>query len=100
MTRPSRNTRASRILALLLCVSVAIFFSALLVHSHGTALNADHAVHCQVCALGHTTASIATAITTLTLALLMLMLMRVGTPNRGSPRFVTVHTTRPPPTCL
>ncbi len=100
MTRLDRNAPASRILALLLCVSVAIFFSALLVHSHGVSAMGDHTEHCQVCALGHMTASVATAITTLTLSLLMLMLLRVGAPNRGSPRFVVVHTTRPPPASL
>ena len=99
MTRANRRAQLGRILALLLCVAIAVFFTAVLVHSHGVATSGDHAAHCQVCALGHTTASIATVIT-LTIALQMLMLMRAGAPTRGSPRFVVVHTTRPPPASL
>ena len=96
MTRADRKAQLGRVLALMLCVAIVVFFTALLVHSHGMSETAEHAAHCQVCALGHTTASTPTVLS-LTIALQMLMLLRVGTPRRGSPRFVPIPTTRPPP---
>ena len=99
MIRTDRNPQLGRILALVLCVAVAVFFSVLLVHSHRASATSDHAGHCQVCALGHTAAS-TTTVVSLAIALQMLMLLQVGVPRRGSPRFADVPTTRPPPISL
>lgn len=99
MIHNPRSAQFVRILALLLCVSIVVFFSALLIHSHGAGATADHSAHCQVCALGHTAAFTATIIS-LSVALQMLMLMQAGTPRRGSPCFVAMPTTRPPPCTL
>jgi hypothetical protein len=94
--KPQPGRMLARTIAILLCVSVLVFFSALLVHNHAASATADHAAHCQVCALGHTAAATATTIT-LTVALQLLMLLQLGTPRRGSPSFVAIPTTRPPP---
>jgi hypothetical protein len=95
MIRADRKSIVFRILAVALCVSVAVFLSALLVHHHGLGDMSDHA-HCQVCALGHITPSTA-AVVSLVVTMQMLMLLRVCAPSRGSPSFVALPTTRPPP---
>lgn len=99
MIRIERRAQFGRIVAMVLCVSVVLFLSALLLHSHATGATASHDAHCQVCAVGHTAASPATVIS-LSMALQVLMLMLVGTPRRGSPCFIALPTTRPPPRSL
>ena len=96
---PHTGRSLARIVAVVLCVSVLVFFSALLLHSHAAGTTADHAAHCQVCALGHTAASTASTVS-LTLALQLVMLLLLGSPRRGSPSFVALPTTRPPPASL
>jgi hypothetical protein len=95
MKLTDRRPLALRILAVLLCVAVVVFFSALLTHYHTTA-DADHAAHCQVCALAHITPSVAAAVDLIVL-MQMLLLSRFSVPSRGSPSFVALPTTRPPP---
>jgi hypothetical protein len=84
---------ALRILAVLLCVAVVVFFSALLNHHH--ALGA-HAAHCQVCALAHTAPSVVPTVDLIVL-MQMLLLTRFSAPSRGSPSVAALPTTRPPP---
>ena len=96
MNHRDRKPLALRILAVVLCLSVLVFFSALLMHHHGVS---DHAEHCQICALGHTTPSIAAAVS-LVVTMQTLQLMRTCAPSRGSPSFVALPTTRPPPASL
>jgi hypothetical protein len=96
MIRADRKSLFLRVLAVVLCVSIVVFFSALLVHHH--AIGAGEA-HCQLCALAHSGGSI-TSVVSLIVALQMLMLMRVCAPSRGSPSFVALPTTRPPPASL
>lgn len=96
MHHTDRKTLALRVLAVVLCVSVLVFFSALLMHHHGIS---GHEAHCQMCALGHSTPS-TTAAASLIVTMEMLMLFRVCAPSRGSPSFVALPTTRPPPASL
>jgi hypothetical protein len=96
MTHRNRKSLALRILAVVLCLSVLVFFSALLTHHHGIS---SHAEHCQLCVLGHSTPSIAAAVS-LIVTMQMLLLMRTCAPSRGSPSFVALPTTRPPPARL
>jgi hypothetical protein len=96
MRLQDRRSFALRILAVVLCLSILVFFSALLAHHHGIA---GHAEHCQICTLGHTTPSIA-AVISLVLTMQMLMVLLVCAPSRGSPSFVALPTTRPPPASL
>lgn len=91
-----RKSFALRLLAVVLCVAILVFFSALLTHHHGVS---GHAEHCQICTLGHTTPSIATIIS-LVVAMQMLMVLLVCAPSRGSPSLVALPTTRPPPASL
>lgn len=95
---PHRDRRpfALRVVAVVLCVSVLLFFSALLMHQHGVN---GHAEHCQICTLGHSTPSTASVIS-LTVIMQMLMVLLVSAPSRGSPSFVALPTTRPPPASL
>lgn len=97
MNHRDRNPLLFRILAVVLCVSVVVFFSALLMHHHGVSDHGEQ--HCQICALGHTTPSIAAAVS-LIVTMQMLLLMRTCAPSRGSPSFVVLPTTRPPPASL
>jgi hypothetical protein len=87
---------AVRILAVLLCVAVVVFLSALLNHHHDLGTDADHAAHCQVCALAHTAPTVAAAVDLIVL-MQMLLLTRFSAPSRGSPSFAALPTTRPPP---
>ena len=87
---------AVRILAVLLCAAVIVFLSALVTHHHDAGADADHAAHCQVCALAHTTPMVAAAVDLIVL-MQMLLLTRFSAPSRGSPRFTARPTTRPPP---
>ncbi len=87
---------ATRIVAVVLCVSILIFFSALLMHHHGVS---GHAERCQICTIGHSTPSIA-AVTGLIVTMQMLMVLLICAPSRGSPSFVALPTTRPPPSSL
>jgi hypothetical protein len=96
MSPRDRKSFAVRVVAVVLCVAVVVFFSALLMHHHGVN---GHAEHCQMCTLGHTTASIASVIS-LSITMQLLMVLLVSAPSRGSPSFVAVHTTRPPPSSL
>jgi ABC-type Co2+ transport system permease subunit len=96
MSYPDRKSLALRVLAVVLCVSIVVFFCALLMHHHGVS---GHAENCQICTLGHTTASIASVVS-LIVIMQMLMVLLVSAPSRGSPSLVAVPTTRPPPTCL
>jgi hypothetical protein len=96
MTRADRRSSFLRIVAVILCVSVLVFFSALLMHHHGIG---DHAEHCQICVLGHTTPSTAPVIG-LIVTMQMLMVLLACAPSRGSPSIIAVPTTRPPPTSL
>ena len=96
MKRTDHKPLALRILAMLLCVAVVVFFSSLLSHHHGLGADADHAAHCQVCALAHTTPSVAAAVD-LVVLMQLLLLMRFTAPSRGSPSFAAIPTTRPPP---
>jgi hypothetical protein len=91
-----RKPFALRLLAVVLCVSILVFFSALLMHHHGVS---GHAEHCQICTLGHTTPSIA-AVINLLVTMQMLMVFLICAPSRGSPSFVALPTTRPPPASL
>lgn len=96
MLPQDRKSIATRILAIVLCVSILVFFSALLMHHHGLS---GHAEHCQICTLCHTTPSI-TAVISLALTMQMLMVLLIAAPSRGSPSFVALPTTRPPPASL
>jgi hypothetical protein len=96
MRPQDRKSFATRILAVVLCVSILIFFSALLMHHHGVS---GHAEHCQICTLGHTTPSVA-AVISLALTMQMLMVLLICAPSRGSPSLVALPTTRPPPASL
>jgi hypothetical protein len=96
MNHRDRKSIALRILAVVLCLSVLVFFSALLMHHHSIS---SHAEHCQICALGHTTPSVVAAVA-LTVIMQALLLMRTCAPSRGSPSFVALPTTRPPPARL
>jgi hypothetical protein len=96
MRTQDRKSFALRLLAVVLCVSILIFFSALLMHHHGVS---GHAVHCQICTLGHTAPSIA-AVISLVVTMQMLMVLLICAPSRGSPSFVALPTTRPPPASL
>jgi hypothetical protein len=96
MRAQDRKSFALRLLAVVLCVSILVFFSALLMHHHGIS---EHAEHCQICTLGHTTPSIA-AVISLVVTMQMLMVFLICAPSRGSPSFVAVPTTRPPPASL
>lgn len=89
----NRKSYAFRILALVLCLTVVVFFSALLMHHHGIS---GHADHCQICLLGHTTPS-TVAVLDLVITMQMLLLASVCAPTRGSPILVALPTTRPPP---
>jgi hypothetical protein len=91
-----RKSFALRMLAVVLCVSILLFFSALLMHHHGVS---GHAERCQICTLGHTTPSIA-AVIGLIVTMQMLMVLLICAPSRGSPSFVALPTTRPPPSSL
>jgi hypothetical protein len=91
-----RKSFAIRVLAVVLCVSIVVFFSALLMHHHGVS---GHAENCQICTLGHTTPSIASVVS-LIVIMQMLMVLLVSVRSRGSPSFVAVPTTRPPPASL
>ena len=93
MNHTDRKSFAFRVLALVLCLTIVVFFSALLMHHHGIGGNADH---WQICILVHTTPSIA-AVLSLVVTMQMLLLTRICTPSRGSPSFVALPTTRPPP---
>jgi hypothetical protein len=96
MRTTDRNSFALRLLAVVLCVSILVFFSALLMHHHGVS---GHAEHCQICTLGHTMPSIA-AVISLVVTMQMLMVFLICAPSRGSPSFVALPTTRPPPASL
>jgi len=96
MKHTDHKPLAVRILAVLLCVAVAVFFSALLNHYHELGADADHAAHCQVCTLAHTAPHVAAAIDLIVL-MQMLLLMRFAAPSRGSPSVAALPTTRPPP---
>jgi hypothetical protein len=96
MNRKRGNSFLFRVLAVVLCVSVVVLFSALLMHHHSVS---NHAEHCPICALGHTTPSIA-AVVGLIVIMQMLLLLRACAPSRGSPSFVALPTTRPPPPAL
>jgi hypothetical protein len=96
MNHTDRKSFALRVLAVVLCVTVVVFFSALLMHHHGIS---GHADHCQICILGHTTPSIAVMLS-LVVTMQMLLLTRTCAPSRGSPSFVALPTTRPPPALL
>jgi hypothetical protein len=96
MGTQDRKSFALRLLAVVLCVSILVFFSALLMHHHGIS---GHAEHCQICTLGHTTPSIA-AVISLIVTMQMLMVFLICAPSRGSPSFVALPTTRPPPSSL
>lgn len=99
MTRTGTRPISHRILAVVLCVAVMVFFCALLTHHHGAGADADHAAHCQVCALGHTMASIAPVIE-LMVVMQMLLMARFSAPTRGSPGLIALPVTRPPPPSL
>jgi hypothetical protein len=99
MRRSDHKPLPIRILAVLLCLAVVVFFSALLTHHHDSGMDGDHAAHCQVCALGHTTPSVAAAVD-LIVIMQLLLLTRFSAPNRGSPSFIALPTTRPPPASL
>jgi hypothetical protein len=96
MNTRDRKSRIFRILAIVLCLSIVVFFSALLMHHHG--IN-GHADHCQICILGHATPYVA-AVLTLLVTMQMLLLARLCAPSRGSPTFLALPTTRPPPALL
>ncbi len=96
MRAQDRKSIALRLLAVVLCLSILVFFSALLMHHHGIS---GHAEHCQICTLGHTTPSIA-AVISLIVTMQMLMVFLICAPSRGSPSFVALPTTRPPPSSL
>jgi hypothetical protein len=96
MVRTDPKPLALRIFAVVLCVSVLVFLSAILAHHHGSGSGSHAAAHCQVCTLGHTTASVAAAVDLIVL-MLALLLTRFSAPGRGSPSFLALPTTRPPP---
>jgi hypothetical protein len=96
MRPQDRKSIALRLLAVVLCVAILVFFSALLAHHHGVS---GHAENCQICTLGHTTPSIASVIS-LVVTMQMLMVLLICAPSRGSPSFVALPTTRPPPASL
>ena len=96
MFRRDRNPLALRILAVVLCVSVLVFFSALLMHHH--CIN-SHADNCPICALGHS-APTTSAIVSLIVTMQTVMLLLACAPSRGSPSLVALPTTRPPPSTL
>jgi hypothetical protein len=96
MPQRDRKSFALRVVAVALCVAVVIFFSALLMHHHGVN---GHAEHCQTCILGHTAPSIANVIS-LIVTMQTLMVLLISAPSRGSPSFVALPTTRPPPSSL
>jgi hypothetical protein len=96
MRPQDRKSFATRILAVVLCVSILVFFSALVMHHHAVS---GHAEHCQICMLGHTTPSVA-AVISLVITMQMLMVFLICAPSRGSPSFVALPTTRPPPPSL
>lgn len=96
MNHRDRNPLALRILAVVLCLTVLVFFFALLMHHHGIS---GHSEHCQICALGHTTPSVA-AVLSLVITMQVLLLLVTCAPSRGSPSFVALPTTRPPPSSL
>lgn len=93
---PAQRTVFARVLAIVLCLAVVTFFTALVAHHHGPGVDGDHAAHCQVCALGHTTATVAAILELLVITHVML-LIRSNAPTRGSPQFLALPTTRPPP---
>ena len=96
MSSQDRKSLVRRVLAVVLCVSIVVFFSALLMHHHGVS---GHAENCQICTLGHTTPSIASVVS-LIVVMQALMVLLVSAPSRGSPSFVALPTTRPPPSSL
>jgi hypothetical protein len=96
VTRTDYKPLVVRILAVLLCAAVVVFFSALLNHHHDVGADADHAAHCQVCALAHTAPGVVAAMDLIVL-MQTLLLARFSAPSRGSPSFAALPATRPPP---
>ena len=96
MPQRDRRSFVLRVLAVVLCVSVVVFFSALLMHHH---VVSGHSEHCQICTLGHTAPSISSVVS-LIVIMQALMVLLVSAPSRGSPSFVALPTTRPPPSSL
>jgi hypothetical protein len=96
VTRTPYKSPAVRIVAVLLCLAVVVFFSALLNHHHGLGADADHAAHCQVCALAHAAPGAVVAVDLIVL-MQMLLLTRFSAPSRRSPMLAALPTTRPPP---
>ncbi len=93
---PIKRSVFARVMAIALCLAVVAFFTAMVMHHHGPGVDGDHATHCQVCALGHTTATIA-AIVDLLVMMHVLLLIGANAPTRGSPQLLALPTTRPPP---
>ncbi len=94
--RTKLQSRISRILVGLLCLTLLVFVTAELAHGHA---NAADASHCQLCAVSHLATSVVpTALAPV--ALLLVGTVYPGEPSPGARAVLVTAFIRPPPVLL